>query len=69
MVSCTASVGKTYCDTWVMPDNHGSVFAQFAKASTSKDDAASKDESSTPLPKGVVLGKDGKPYEDCTGFR
>ena len=46
-----------------MPDSHGSIFAQFAKASVSKEDSASNDESSTPLPKGVVLGKDGKPYE------
>lgn len=46
-----------------MPDSHGSVFAQFAKASNSKEDSASTSQSSKPLPKGVVLGKDGKPYE------
>jgi hypothetical protein len=59
-----SSTGKGCYDLLVMPDNHGSVFTQFAKASNSKDDTISKDESSAPLPKGVVLGKDGKPYDE-----
>lgn len=46
-----------------MPEGHGSVFAQFAKLSNSKEEPAGTDQSSKQLPKGVVLGKDGKPYE------
>lgn len=46
-----------------MPESHGSVFAQFAKTSNSKGDSVNTaDESPKQLAKGVVLGKDGKPY-------
>jgi hypothetical protein len=46
-----------------MADGHGSVFAQFAKTSNSKRDSVNTtDESPKQSPRGVVLGKDGKPY-------
>jgi hypothetical protein len=59
----TWGIAKRVYSLRVMTESHGSVFAQFAKLSNSKEETAATDESSKQLPKGVVLGKDGKPYE------